>query len=947
MVRGEESGVRSQETVRREASGVRSEESAGVTPSRLTPHSSLAAGAPSRLTPHPSPAEGITCVSIPSLIRTDQREWRVVDWHPGITVQEVAGELIDSLRARGHDRLVIMLNGREITDRMPLHASPLTPGDFVSVSVEHGFDPIQAAIWVAMWHLGMYAAINTVSAVLATALVIGGGMLVSNLAGAVGAGGGKSSTVDSPTYGFNAVNATTSGNPVAVVHGNVRTCPQILNSYRRASDDYNMWIYVLLGLGAGETNHYPTAADVYLGDEPLANYTDYYFSITSGSVNPSAGDEAALSDKFSSIYHDRSFDRQMKYADLVLTAVAAQGTVTMITANPEGDDSITIGSETWVFKGVRSAAYEVAVDAVEGISGTLANFVAAVNADSSVVTASTVAFSEETGWYTVISAVTAGAAGNSLAFTADFETPANVSLDGSGYLGGTTVGKDATDPETVFHLDTRGEVDQVMLMVTFPYGKFYINDDGDFLDFQVDVAYGYRAAGSTGAITWDSATLTGKGTQAIRKELWITFPARGKYEIYLQRTTADDPENETKQRSVCYLTSLTEILDIFQVYPGIRCAVIGVKASENLSGQLSAIRVVENRTSITVPDWAGTGTMTVDPSNHAWSLYDALTNPHTGRRISPTRIIQERWEEWADWLDETVDGNRRSQLNMVFDAPGNLADNCLAYIEETGRCKVLRCGDYWSVAVDKPRPIPSYTFGRGNIIQGSWSWEGYEDAEKTDAIQISYYDKDRGWNRKSVIAKASWYESLAKEPLVSELQLLTCNNRDQATREAILRMQKTEAITRHGRLSALFRAAALEPLDRVDIVHATIPFGFSGCLAEDHEAAAEVTLDQSINLTAADYDGKAVLIVITNAGARVEFDITGPFDAETRTITIDGSLTAKRFDVWVIGRPSEDKLAYQIATKKLTASREVEFEVVEYNEAMFYNPAYGSGLVAI
>jgi len=41
------------------------------------------------------------------------------------------------------------------------------------------------------------------------------------------------------------------------------------------------------------------------------------------------------------------------------------------------------------------------------------------------------------------------------------------------------------------------------------------------------------------------------------------------------------------------------------------------------------------------------------------------------------------------------------------------------------------------------------------------------------------------------------------------------------------------------------------------------------------------------------------------------------------------------------------KLAYQIATKKLTASREVEFEVVEYNEAMFYNPAYGSGLVAI
>lgn len=869
------------------------------------------------------------------MIRTDQRESRQYTWREGLTVWDVVRDYMADLKKSGHAYVVVTVNGLEAKELM----APVRPGDFVALTPEHGFEPISAAIWVALWNAGMYAGINAVSAVLATAVIVGGGMLVSNLF-SLGGTSAKSSITDSPTYGFNAVNATTGGNPVAVVYGNVRTTPQIINSYRRVGTDYNMWVYVLLGLGAGETNHTPTAADIYLGDEPLANYTDYYFNITNGGVNPAPTEEAALADKFSSIYHDRAFDRQMKYAALVLSPVAAEGTATFAD-QPAVDDTITIGTDTWTFKVARTTDLEVAIG--DTLNDTLDNLAAAINSDSIIATAAHAFSSDDV----VVTAATAGASGNATVFTAAFATPANVTLDGDGTLGGTTPGLDATDPETVFHLDTKGQVDQVMLMITFPYGKFQMDGDGNFIDFPVTVAYGYRESGTTGAISWSSQTLTGKGTQAIRKELWLTFPTRGKYEIYLQRTTADDPDDESKQRSSSYLTSLTEILGIFQTYPGIQCAVVGVKASENLSGQLPAIRVVQNRTSITVPDWSGTGTMTVDPTNHAWALYDALTNPYSGLKRSPGSIIQSRWEEWEDWLDGMVAGNRRARFNMVFDAPGNFADNCLTHIEETGRCKVLRCGDYWSVAIDKPKLIPSYLFCRGNILQGSWSWEGYEDSEKVDAVQVSYYDKDRAWVEKSVLAKASWYETLVKPPMVAELRLLSCNNKDQATREAILRMQKTEYITRHGKLSALFRAAGLEMLDRVDIVHATIPFGFSGCLSRDHDSASTIYLDQTINLDSASYGGKAVLIVIGHLGVRYEFDITDPWDTDTQYVSIDGEFTGKQFDVFAIGRPSDDRLAYQITTKKLNATRDLTFEVVEYNEDMFYHTDFGSGTVAI
>ena len=895
----------------------------------------------------------IVAVKSTSLIRPDLRETKTVAHFEGLTIRRAIADYIFQLKAMGHTELVVQVNGYDVPDLDVM----LKPGDFVSVTPKHGFDPIQALIWTALWYAGAYAAINTVSAIITTALIVGGGLLVGNLFTPSAPNSGAQN--DSPTYGWNAVNPTRGGNPIQVVYGNVQTVPQILGSYRRISDDYNMWVYLLLGLAAHETNNAVTAGDVFVGDEPLSNYTEYYFGVTSGAVNPSAGDEALLADKFAYTYHDRTLDRQLKYSEFNEVSVAAQGTLTGYGA-PVEDDIVQVAGETYTFKTSRTQDHEVAI----GDLGTsLANLAAAITSDSTVVSAT-----HPTGSTVLVTADTPGSAGNSLPFAASWATPENVSVDGGGYLGGTTLGVDGTDPDAVFHLSTNGQVDYVVLMITFPYGKFQIDDGGSFLSYDVEMEYGYRKVGDAGAITWASQTLGGKGTQAIRKEIWITLPTRDRYDIYLNRNTEDDPEDESKQRSQSFLTSMTEMVQIFQSYPGIQCAVVGLKASDRLSGQLPAIKVVQNRTVAAVPNWNGVGTQNVNVTNHGWALYDALTNPSYGRDEDPAKIIYAPWAEWIQYLDGTVGGYTRAKFNTVFDALGTVSDLITA-IEQSGRCKILKCGDDWSVAVDKPKTLPSYTFSRGNIVKDSWSWEGFEDAEKVDAVVIKYRDKDRGWREKSTPpAKATWYDSLTKVPKIATIEIRSINNREQAVRESILRIQKNEQITRRGSLKTVqFRGADLQLLDWVDIVHRSIPFGFSGCLAGVHGSAwpegavpgvdgfdpnnyteaSTLYLDQVINMPSADYDGKASVMVIANTGTRYEYEVTGPFDVDTTSITIDGQFTGRRWDVWAIGRPDDDKLAYQIVSKKLNNRQQCEFEVVEYGPYVFFNGNYESGEVEI
>ena len=109
----------------------------------------------------------------------------------------------------------------------------------------------------------------------------------------------------------------------------------------------------------------------------------------------------------------------------------ASGQITLVTGGSLAGETFVIGSQTFTFQATtRTGTGQVQISTSTTTEGT--NIVNAVNADlAGVVTAS------RSGAVVTVTAVTPGATGNSIAFN---ESATNLTMNGGGFLGGTTQG---------------------------------------------------------------------------------------------------------------------------------------------------------------------------------------------------------------------------------------------------------------------------------------------------------------------------------------------------------------------------------------------------------------------------------------------------------------------------------------------------------------------------
>lgn len=117
------------------------------------------------------------------------------------------------------------------------------------------------------------------------------------------------------------------------------------------------------------------------------------------------------------------------------TNLTMDGSGTLGETRAGATNTFVIGSTTFTFVTLRAAAGQVTVGA--SVDATLVNIETAINTDMTTVHAVDDADTDTVA----ISAVTAGTAGNAIIFT---ESSNNLTIDGSGTLGGTTAGADGT-----------------------------------------------------------------------------------------------------------------------------------------------------------------------------------------------------------------------------------------------------------------------------------------------------------------------------------------------------------------------------------------------------------------------------------------------------------------------------------------------------------------------
>lgn len=506
-------------------------------------------------------------------------------------------------------------------------------------------------------------------------------------------------------------------------------------------------------------------------------------------------------------------------------------------------------------------------------------------------------------------------------------------------------------PANTPYIQTRGSVDRMIFTIEFPLGLIYRDDQGKTYERTIYLRGFYRV---TGTETWTgfSISVTDESQYAVRRQFTVDV-TRGKYDVAVVRLTTDDDEGSTSM-SKSYWTGLDEIIKETLHYPNTQCLSLGIRASDKASGPPPAIQVAFRRYSVDVPNFNGVGTMSVDRRNPTWACYDLLTNPVTGWGVDPAQRLlpcQAQWEAWGDWCDELVEGEPRCRFNGIWDTHGTV-ESRLTAIAMIGRAIVIPYGWQFLPVVDRPwSGSPVNVFSRGNIKPGSYSLTYLPMIDRVDEVQLNFKDRDNQWRDANVFARCSDFETLDRVIKSQSYDLIGINNTPQATREAILRSQRTEYVKR----SLTFRVDvdALGGMPgQVVAVQPNNGVLSSGGRIISQTSNNRLRLSEPVTLEASMFNpggvSNARMWLRTNADDNVhELTITGPFDEETQEVDLSSSIITAEHDVYCIGRISQDSWLYRIMNYRMSSEQEVEIMALEYVDGSYYHPDYGSGAVPI
>jgi len=553
-------------------------------------------------------------------------------------------------------------------------------------------------------------------------------------------------------------------------------------------------------------------------------------------------------------------------------------------------------------------------------------------------------------WYQAIgkARLTNGVESSDVKYGDCYIDDARIIIGGSAYSSSSFDAPDAALPDDnnqEYIFTTKGVIDKFTLTFSFPYGIYNIQNDSTLNSASVRVQVAYRKT-NTSDWTVSASTLSKATRNPYKEQETYTMPSRGKYDIRVRRLSKDD--NDAREQTTLLLQYVDEFLNLTLTYPYLQCIGISLKAQELSSGRIPTYRVLSNRSLITAPDYGRDNTQSLNPTTNAYGAFDMLTNDVYGPGIDAARFDEDDWEDWADWTNTTVDGNKRAQLNVIFDSVRTV-DEALQLIEDCGRARIIKRGTSFSALINKP-VTASALFGAGNIVPQSDHVKWVRQAERSDAVEIVYRDLDLEYIEKTVQWQSSTFRSLSRQPRIVRLNMYGINNKDQAVREAILRQQINDSI-----LKSVDFQSGLEaiPVTSGDVINYQASINsFTGRLPLDNDRNDEWTgttvyLDQEINLDSSIFSGNCILMVRDPDDTLQSYIITGPFDTNTWTVTISSSGTFNQYTPYTICRNTGDVYQYKIEEMKRSSKLDIKISALQYDSTVYYNDNYESGSVAI
>lgn len=378
-----------------------------------------------------------------------------------------------------------------------------------------------------------------------------------------------------------------------------------------------------------------------------------------------------------------------------------------------------------------------------------------------------------------------------------------------------SVNKTLDEDWFVFSTTRKAYPDRIALQLEFPYGLYATNSGtGEVESKSVKVAAQRRTVaddGTTGPwVNFNSdfssgyMTITGQTTSA--KKVYVESPSLGGGASHYQvRVKFYENPGPTSDNAVeCIWNGLDEGWDFLPAYVRSATASMKLLATKALSGSPPKFEIKASRGVVNIWNPITSLWEEKDATNPAWATWDVLVRPRfddsvaTGNFSTNTigalvrenfdhgRMIYSEFAEWAQFCEE-----EGITISMYFDGSMTVRD-AIEYILEVGRASLISRGNLFGVAIDRKlptrdendAPVPSFIFDESNVVANSYKVSYRPTADLPNAVEVTFFDRDREWQRFTVIARDDQAELADVEPKTVSITLHACDRRDVAEKHA-------------------------------------------------------------------------------------------------------------------------------------------------------------------
>jgi len=461
-------------------------------------------------------------------------------------------------------------------------------------------------------------------------------------------------------------------------------------------------------------------------------------------------------------------------------------------------------------------------------------------------------------------------------------------------------------------------IQELEIVMALPNGLYTVSDDGTYKSKSVSFEIAYKKVGDA---TWISETKNINTTYKTTKRLAYTYKNLpiGQYEIKLKRTSSYD--TNTRVTNSLTLDYVNEIVYDDFIYPVVALLSVNALATDQLNGSFPTITCnVSNIGAVKPKD------------NPAWACYDLLKRDG----VVDANIDLTKFQAWADYCD-----TNSLKVGLYLDSQQEL-QSALNMVSLLGRATVVQFGNKFAPIIDMAVDIPtqSFLFTSGNIVDSSFSLDYIPYNERSNIVEVTYYDKTDSYKAKTVQIQSHDFDSTTVERK-SSVNLYGCIDRQQAANYAQFLLNSNRYITETVSFTADIDAIACGVGDVIKVgkkyMTNTIADGrIVEATATSIKLDQEVTLEVGVNYEIQFRLQNDKIIIVDVPSVSVE-TIT-----DTLTVPTMADIP-QQYDVYAFGRQdTEATNLYRVVnisrasdfTRKISA---IEYNVDVYNDSAVIN----------